>query len=239
MTSNYDNPDRAHLLLSTMGRAEDKSFDAVAALLPPDFDLLQIEWEEAADALARPEPVATAKPEPPDPEQAHNAGMPLPRTPKAQENFAFLHAAEPERPAERAPTPKISQRDARAAIEAAENRLGNARIAERTKGQEAANARGALARAIQSWQMHIDPATPEERRQREVRAHLAGEQARRAARVARPIPQVGNSYVDRSRAYRRGSDANDFARSQMQTGDRHGAYPANMRGRQVRLPSEQ
>ena len=60
--------------------------------------------------------------------------------------------------------------------------------------------KGALALAITGWQTHSDPMTPEQRRQAEVRNHLAGEQAR--ASNASPMPGLPrpNGYAEVSGA---------------------------------------
>ena len=48
----------------------------------------------------------------------------------------------------------------------------------------------------------------------------------------------GKSYLDRSRFYGTGGDANDYARGRMTNGGaRRGAYPSSAYGRKVAVPS--
>jgi len=110
----------------------------------------------------------------------------------------------------------ISREQAQRLIEAAHVRLDNARIAVRAAQDEMRNTQGKLADAIRSWQEQADPLTPAQRREREMRNHLASEQAKRAAR-GKPYPQ-----------------ANLFVQKRMQnSGNHRGAFPRNYFGRSV------
>lgn len=133
--------------------------------------------EELADALAEMERVP-AEPTPPD--------MPQPE-----------------------PTPaeaQITREQAQHAMDAAHVRLDNARIAVRVAQENVRETKGALAKAITAWQTQADPLSPAERREREVRSHLASEQAKRAARRA---PS---------------SQATTFVQRQMKNGPQRGAF---------------
>ncbi len=94
------------------------------------------------------------------------------------------------------------------------------------------------ASAITNWQANF----PKMDFSTLVREHIASENKRRADRAAglippREQPKVGNTYFDKVGSYGSG-DANQFVRKRMQTGGARGAYPANMRGRQIKPPSE-
>lgn len=193
----------------------------VADKLRRDFDLLESELADALAELAEP---TEAKP------FILNDGTPA-RLPPTNE------PAEPETAASEAdevPEAELTHRQAQAAVEAAHTQLGNARVAVKIAQQKHADAKGALAAAILAWQTGGDFGTPEERRMRMVRDHLASEQAKRATKVAAQGQRVGNSVVDVSAKYSRDPTANGFARAQMRNGGSHrGAYPKSMRGQTV------
>ena len=164
--------------------------------LPADFDLLP---EELADALTEmklvhPEPqqVAAPEPEPPAPEPA----------------------PEPE-------DVEVSREQAQRLVEAAHTRLDTARIGVRVAQEALRKTQGKLADCITAWQAQVDPLSPAERREREMRNHLASEQAKRAARGA---PH---------------SRATAFVQKRMVNGPHRGAYPKQYQGRTVKVPATQ
>lgn len=191
------------------------NLENVRDALPSDFDLLPGELVQARRALS---PKWLEKIEPP-----HANGAEPPHVDAA----------------DAAPRLEITREQSQAAVESAHNRLGEARVLVKVAQQRHADTKATLARAITTWQNESDPLTPAERQQREIRNHIASENARRAARHAPAINRrIGNSTVDRTAAYGRDPSAEGFARSQMQTGYRRGAYPASMRGRRLKVPSE-
>jgi hypothetical protein len=96
-------------------------------------------------------------------------------------------------------------------------------------------ARGVLADAISAWQ-GVAVVTHEAN----ARQYIANEirERQRLAKFgpdAASQPSPGNSVIDRSAAYGAGGNASDFARKQMRSGFRRGAYPGAMKS--ARLPS--
>jgi hypothetical protein len=125
--------------------------------------------------------------------------------------------------------PVIPHAQARAAVEKAHKRLGEARAAVITARNKLADTKGALALAITGWQTHSDPLTPEQRRQQEVRNHLASEQARK------------QRLADAGQATTR-MDTRKFPAQNMVTGamghkgNTRGAYPREYQHRTVKQP---
>jgi hypothetical protein len=123
---------------------------------------------------------------------------------------------------------QITQVEAQNAILELSQELDLANVRVRLAQDRIGFTRGELGAAIQAWQQQTDRLSPEERRQREVRHHLASEQARRIAN-----PKIA------------GRRAKAFVQKQMRNGPHRGAYPASQQhgvvdpltGR-VRLPSE-
>jgi hypothetical protein len=188
------NDERDNMLKRAIGECqmlrEEPVIGLVIEKLPADFDLLP---EELADALAemklaQPEPQQVATPEP------------TPASAPTQE-----------------PEVSIGREQSQRLVESAHTRLNTARINVRVATEALRETKGKLATAITGWQTSADPLTPAQRREREMRNHLAGEQAKRAARRA-PSPQ-----------------ATAFVQKRMQnSGNRRGAFPRQYLGRTVK-----
>ena len=192
------NDERDKMLRRAIGECialrEEPVIGLVIEKLPADFDLLP---EELADALAE-----------------------MKLAPESLKKIEAPRAPEPEPPhidtADSTPEAKISREQAQHLMEVAHVRLDNARIAVKIAQQDLGNTKGKLATAIIAWQQQADPLTPAERREREMRNHLASEQAKRAAR-GKPYPQ-----------------AQAFVQKRMtNSGNHRGAFPRNYFGRSV------
>ena len=128
------------------------------------------------------------------------------------------HEAAPEPlPADDDDMIEISREQMQQLCEKAQARLDNARIAVKVKQEAHAATKKTLADAIMAWQAQADPLSPEERRQREVRSHLASEQAKRAAR--RGVHPNAAAYVQKR---------------MQNSGNHRGAFPRQYMGRNIR-----
>lgn len=221
---------------TTMGKDQMLSLDNVAALLPGDFDLLPKELVACRHAakLDSMAPLVTKTPH----------GNPLAPEPTALQDFPEVEAAPeptPEEP-EQSPDAKLTQRQARAAVEQAAKRLDLARVGVRMARSALQDQRGKLAVAIEAWQNGGPKWTPEMERKAMLQAYK--DQKSKTGRVA--PRRVANSYVDRAAGAYRG-DASDAVRRHPvpnglngapgRKGFRRGAYPSQYQHQ--KLPSEQ
>ena len=140
----------------------------VADKLPSDFDLSDSELDDALRELKLKDPESLAVPELP---AAQVGDAP------ADDTEGVTITSSPQAVPDDAPEAKLSAEQAQAAVENAHRRLGEARAAVIIARNKLADTKGALALCITAWQTHSDPMTPEQRRQAEVRNHLASEQA--------------------------------------------------------------
>ncbi len=223
---------------------EEVTFEAVAAHLPKDFELEEIEFSSMLADMAQGEDEPT-EPPPPPPQVERVApralmidksphGAPLP--PETQENFESPREAEDEPPqidtAEATPQPEIrlTAQEANRAVLDAQNRLGESRIQINLARDKTKRARAKLAAAITAWQEGAPPYTQEQL----VRDHLRSEQEKRRQRIEGGIPPeykpVGKSALDRAAAYSRDHTPEGAVRSRMQIGARRGAFPKSMQG---------
>jgi hypothetical protein len=177
MASIHDNEARADAIFAAifdcLVAKEGPTYGNVAKRLPSDqgpFDLLD---EELTEAIA---------------ELKSKGGGELPEvvSPEAQEKIEALRANATEPPhndvADSTLRPEISQAESLDRMQAAHNALGAARVAVKIGQQKVADTKAALASAVVAWQTASDPLTPDQRREREVRNHLAAMQAERASR---------------------------------------------------------
>lgn len=161
---------------------------SAAGNLPTDF-ALELSEIQGFTTPAGPEPVPVERPGKLLIETLPT-GAPIPQAPaETLEKIEAPHAAEAEPShkdtADEAPEAKILEEHARSLLEAAHERLANARVNLRVV-QEKINGRGGtkavLANAIESWQRASEPGTQAEREERHKRQFLADEQAKRVAR---------------------------------------------------------
>lgn len=126
-------------------------------------------------------------------------------------------------------------------VKQAQENLVMAQVRFRKAVERRGEARGRTAQAIQRWQKAIGDIRTHTDNAKE---YIRSEQARRAGVAAGELParqasRPGKSYIDRVRFYGRQGDAADFARKQMHHGGAsRGAYPASMRGMQLKPPSQ-
>jgi hypothetical protein len=214
------------------------TFEAVAAALPVDFDLDEIEYSGAIKILA-----LQSKDDPPEPppqvERAAPRALLIDKNPdghslvppKSLEKIEPPRDAQPEPPpiatAEATPEPVLTAIEANHAILKAQNRLGEARIRLQHARDARMKAQGKLADAITAWQNGQEPYTQENL----IRDHLRSEQEKRRVRIEQGVPPqakiVGNSAVDRAAAYGKDNSPEGFVHSRMQAGRRRGAFPAS------------
>lgn len=200
------NPERDSLLrdaiAKVIGQGKTPSLKLVARALPADFALGQDELDGMlADMPDKPPmapQVSTTSPRGGQPALmiAENPEGHALAAPDIAQDFADPDAepAELSRTddgtGQEAPDANISQGQARVAVELAHKRLSTAQVAVITARQRHADTKSALAKAITAWATEGDGSglTQEQRQQKEIRAHLAGEQARRAGLKAAGLP---------------------------------------------------
>jgi hypothetical protein len=218
------------------------TFEAVAAALPKDFDLDEIEYGGAIKILA-----LQAKDDPPEPPpqversapralmidknpDGHSLVPPKTASPGEIIEDELARGLRDPNTGRRQPIPDTSPEPVMTAIEAnhailkAQNRLGEARIRVQRARNAKMKAQSALADAITAWQNSQEPYTQEQL----VRDHLRSEQEKRRQRIEGGIPpQVkthGGSAIDIAAAYSKDNSPEGFARSRMQNGRSRGAF---------------
>lgn len=235
MSFTTGNPERDSLLqdaiAKVIGQGKTPSLKLVARQLPGDFALGQDELDGMV--LSRTEPVRDSLPQVSrtEPRSGQPALM-IPDNPEGHalaapdiaQDFADPDEPEAEQPADEAPEASITQGQARVACEMAHKRLSTAQVAVITARQRVADTKSALAVAINAWATAGDGSglTQEQRQQREIRAHLAGEQARRAGLKAAGLPpqrMQPNKILAPGQAHFRGNS--------------RGAFPKSYQGRNV------
>jgi hypothetical protein len=237
MTSATGNPVRDGILYEAIRKiGGGVSFEATVAALAPDFDLDEIEYDGAMKIL-------NLAPKSAEPKLSNvSEGTIAPETPA--ERMGGLPNGSPHTdPGAR----RMTSQEATAAIQAAENALGEARAALRLRQAETKAARAALATSITIWQTGLPVYTSE----MNVRAHLKAQQQARRERIEQGGPaattQPGKSYIDRAAKYGRDNTPEGAARSRMQNGARRGAFGISAkfqknfdpaRGPVAKLPSE-
>ncbi len=185
----------------------------VADKLPADFDLSDAELDDALRELKLKGPDSLAAPE-----------LPAVQVGDAPAESSPLQAVP-----DHAPEVKLSAPKAWAAVERAHKRLGEARVAVITARNKVQDTKGALALAITGWQTYSDPMTPEQRRQQEVRNHLAGEQARRQ--------RLADAGLATTRMDTRKFPAQNMVTGAMgHKGNTRGAFPREYQHRTVKQP---
>ena len=187
----------------------------VSDKLPADFDLSDAELADALRELNLSDPNSLAAPEPLAVEvgdaPADERGVPT-TSPQAVPD-----------------APIMPQAQARAMVEAAHKRLGEARVAVLTARNKLQDTKGALALAITGWQTHSDPMSPEQRRQQEVRNHLASEAAKRQ--------RLADAGLATSRMDTRKFPAQNMVTGQMGAkGNNRGAFPREYQHRTIKQP---
>lgn len=213
MTYSTGNETRDAMLRRVIGEVlachERPTLEAVAAGLPADF---AVEQEEIDGMLGN------MKPPPPEPFpvappgklaiETTPAGDPLPTEAPAPAVTYTIEAATPAEAA--AVVPKIAEAEARRQLDEVNARLGAAREALVNAQIVRRDRRAALAASITAWQLLSESATEgltaEQRRQIEVRNHLAATAAERASR---------------RKAH---SGATAFVQKNMRNGPQRGAY---------------
>jgi hypothetical protein len=215
------------------------TFEAVAAALPADFDLDEIEYSGARKILALQSKDDPHEP-PPLVERVAPRALLIDKNPdghslvpaKSFEKIEPPRAAQPEPPpiatAEVTPEPvRMTAIEANHAILKAQNRLGEARIRLQHARDGKMKAQAKLADAITAWQNGQEPYTQENL----IRDHLRSEQEKRRMRIEQGVPPqakiVGNSALDRAAAYGKDNSPEGFVHSRMQAGRRRGAFPAS------------
>jgi hypothetical protein len=192
-----------------------KQIGLVAEHLPKDFDLSDDELAEALHELKR-TPAATLTP----------AVAAEPDAAPADSDHGQATSPQDSTPVKEA---KLTLPQARAAVERAHKRLGEARVAVQIARQKLVDTKGKLALAITAWQSNSEPGTPEERRMREVRAHLASEAARKQ--------RLRDAGVQPNRMRTDKFPAVNLETGQMGSkGNSRGAYPAAYEHRNVKNP---
>lgn len=193
----------------------------VSDKLPADFDLSDDELQDALRELKLSDPESLAA----------LAGKSTSKSPMPAAEVGDVPADErgvPTTSPQAVPddAPIMSQAQARAMVEAAHKRLGEARVAVLTARNKLQDTKGALALAITGWQTHSDPMTPEQRRQQEVRNHLASEAARKQA--------LANMGLATTRMTTQKHPAQNMATGQMgHKGNHRGAFPREYQHRTV------
>ncbi len=187
----------------------------VSDKLPADFDLSDAELADALRELKLSDPESLAAPELPAADgdaPADDVTLPDPSSPQAVPD-----------------APIMSQAEARARVEKAHKRLGEARVAVLTARNKLQDTKGALALAITGWQTHSDPMSPEQRRQQEVRNHLASEAAKRQ--------RLADAGLATSRMDTRKFPAQNMVTGQMGAkGNNRGAFPREYQHRTIKQP---
>jgi hypothetical protein len=186
----------------------------VADKLPADFDLSDAELIDALRELKMTDPESLAET----------------ATPAAEVGSAPADdRSSPQAAPDNAPQVKLTYEQARIAVEKAHKRLGEARVAVVIARNRHQDTKGALALAIEGWQRNADPMTPEQRRQQEVRNHLASEAAKRQ--------RLADAGLATTRM-----DTRKFPAQNMQTGamghkgNSRGAYPREYQHRTISKP---
>lgn len=197
---------------------EPPSFGLVADKLPPDFELGDDELAAMLREMKLTPVLAT--PEPERPVSADTARPPEREHPR---DSGDVPSAEPPRdtgdvrPEPQEAEAQITREQSQHLLDVAHVRHDNTVIAVKLAQQRLSVTKRELADAITSWQVQVDPITPEQRRQREMRRHLASEQAKREARGA-PHP-----------------NAQAFVQKRMtNSGNHRGAFPRQYQGRNIR-----
>ncbi len=220
MTSIHDNPERAARLMraikETIACHENPlQIGFVSNKLPHDFDLSD---DELAEALREMKLLGEAT----EPAQV----VPAVSTAPAR----VVPAAHTEPAQRQPPEARITQTQARKAVEAAHKRLGEARVAVIIARNKHADTNAALALAITGWQRGEDPMTSEQRRMRMVREMLASEQARKQA--------LHDAGIKGTRMRTDKFPAQNMVTGQMgHKGNSRGAYPSNYHHRTVGKPT--
>jgi hypothetical protein len=151
------------------------------------------------------------------------------RSAPADTQGADAEPASPKAPPDEPPEVKLSYGEARAAVERAHRRLGAARVSVLTARNKHADTKGALALAIEAWQRNADPMTPEQRRQQEVRNHLASEAAKRQ--------RLAEAGLATTRMDTRKFPAQNMVTGAMgHKGNTRGAFPREYQHRTVKQP---
>lgn len=209
MTSIFDNPERGRLIMQALQEIiaanDELTMANMVARLPSDFELIYPEISEALETLA-----GAPETQPSMPVAAALGDAPA---------DALGDTASPQAVPEAA---HITQQAAWAMVEAAHRRLGTARLAVQLAQRKHSDTKAALARCVMAWQQNADPGTPEERRARELRNHLAGEAEQRARRGY--TPKMDTS---KHSAFDPVSGRSGFK------GNRRGALPSNFQHRNV------
>jgi hypothetical protein len=248
MPSATGNPTRDRILYDAIQKLGDvPTFEATVNAVPRDFDLDEGEYNTAIKILhVAPRPARLLIDRNPD---GHSLVAPEVAETKLPDDIRGTIAYEA--PAERthdAPIdPPLTHQQANDAVLAAENNLGNARLALRHAQETTKSARAANANAITIWQCGLPVYTSE----MNVRDFLKSQQAARRERIAQGGPAAttppGKSYLDRAAKYGRDNSAEGAARSRMQHGAHRGAFPTSQkfqqnhdprRGAVAKLPSE-
>lgn len=233
MTYTTGNPERDRILRRAIGEVlavrEQPTLETVADHLPNDQGPFALGADELAGMLAdmRPqEPAKSHKPVAPIGSATGKVNddvlarvkpvppakvVPVGTTP-AKVVSTDTTQAEPE-----APEAKITREQSQHLMDLAHVRLDNARIAVKVKQQELSDSKRTLADAIMAWQEQADPLTPAQRREREMRQHLASEQAKRAARGG--VHPNAAAYVQKRMT---------------NSGNHRGAFPRQFQGRNIR-----
>jgi len=195
MTSIHDNPERGAMILRAIGECvalnEPPTIGNVSDKLEkfPEFDLLDSELEEALREMkATPEPTPAPAPEPTPAPAADDGDM-----------------------------IEISREQMHKLCEKAQARLDAARIVVKVLQGNVVETKRKLADAITAWQQQADPLTPAQRREREMRNHLASEQDKRAKRGG--VQPNAAAYV---------------AKRMTNSGNHRGAFPRQYMGRNIR-----
>jgi|SRR5579862_73276 len=114
---------------------------------------------------------------------AHQGPTPVAREPVSRDTEAEPTA----NGSDSEPEAKITFEQAQHSLQLAQARLERGRVALTVANEAGKKTRATLAASIEAWQRQVDPLTPAERQQREIRSHLVGEAARRAANPRRGI----------------------------------------------------
>jgi len=205
------------------------SVESLAALLPPDFELDQVELDGILSNMP-PEPTTVQDAEPQMTGIAHHGKPMIDRLPdgrpfkSAPETLEKIEA--PDLPGgtytitdrnKARVIPKIAEAEARRALDVANARLTKARDQMAVAKGVLKERRNDLASAVMAWQLldnginnANDSVARSDRQQREIRNHLAAQAAERAARVGRR-PDTAKMFVQRH--MRNGPSRGAFDRS--------------------------
>ena len=268
MTFTTGNHERDKRLRRAIGECtmvhEQPTLEAVAKNLPQDFAL---DAEELTGMLAEMGIIKTGSddgpPEPP-PQVERMAphtqmieetptGEKLP-APETLDKIGVLDRAEGGRPhdppAGSTVEAKITEGQARHAVDVANARLSAARETMLTAQNRLKARRADLSAEILGWQTLFKPLqqSREDLVRETIRANQEYKQAIKDGKIAPPPPRTrGRSYIDQTSG--RGGNASDFARryqgehaglggAAVHKGGRRNAYPSQYQGRQVKLPSD-